>query len=164
MGGSLAPPLSVGYPFLPRVAFEGTINGLCLMDHSTIPPMKGPAYPILVSTVDTDGNAIDGLRHLVLQAPRGTLLGWNLRAEDFAEDELFSSIGGKIPFSDTKAERLTKGDPRLSVEERYAGNDDYVAKLRQVCDAMIADRLLLPRDGDCIVAAAEVGENVQTAA
>ena len=57
-------------------------------------PMEGAAYPVLVSTVDTDGNAIDGLRHLVLQAPRGTLLGWNLRAEDFAEDELFSSIGG----------------------------------------------------------------------
>ena len=108
--------------------------------------------------------SLKGLRHHVLQVTRATLLGWNLRAEGFAEGDLYSSIGGKFPFADTKAERLTKGDPRLSVEERYAGNDDYVAKLRQVCDAMIADRLLLPRDADCIVAAAEVGENVLTAA
>ena len=91
-------------------------------------------------------------------------VGLDLRAEGFAEGDLYSPIGDKFPFADTKAERLTKGDPRLSVEERYAGNDDYVAKLRQVCDAMIADRLLLPRDADCIVAAAEVGENVLTAA
>ena len=134
------------------------------MPYGSCQPAVGPAYPVLVSTVDTDGNATDGLRHPVLQVPRATLLGWNLRAEGFAEGDLYSSFGSKIPFTDTKAERLTKGDPRLSVEERYAGNDDYVANLRQVCDAMIADRLLLPRDADCIVAAAEVGENVLTAA
>ena len=96
--------------------------------------------------------------------PRATLLGWNLRAEGLAEGNHYSSIGDKIPFADTKAERLTKGDPCLSVEECYAGNDDYVAKLRQVCDTMIAHCLILPRDADCIVAAAEVGENVLTAA
>ena len=64
------------------------INGLCMMDHSTIQPSEGPAYPGLVSTLDKDGNAIDGLRHPVLQVPRATLLGLNLSAEGFARDDL----------------------------------------------------------------------------
>ena len=62
--------------------------------------------------------SLKGLRHPVLQVPRATLLGWNLRAEGFAQGDFYSFIGGKIPFDDIKAERLTKGDPRLSVEER----------------------------------------------
>ena len=162
--GSLVPPLSAGYPEVPGFAYAGTINGLTLMDHSTIPPKEGAAYPVLVSTVDADGNATAGLRHPVLQVPRATLLGWNLRSEGYAKGDLYSSIGGKIPFAETKAERLTKGDPRPSIEERYSGDEDYVARLRQVCDAMIVDRLLLPEDADRIVTAAEAGGNVLTAA
>jgi hypothetical protein len=134
------------------------------MDHSTIPPAEGPAYPVLVSTVDADGNATAGLRHPVLQVPRATLLGWNLRAKGYGEGDIYSSIGGKMPFAETRAERLTKGDPRPSIEERYPGNGDYVAQLREACDAMIAEGLLLPEDADRIVAAAKAGENVLTAA
>ena len=109
--GSLVPPLSAGYPEVPGFAYAGTINGLTLMDHSTIPPKEGAGYPVLVSTVDADGNATAGLRHPVLQVPRATLLGWNLRSEGYAKGDLYSSIGGKIPFAETKAERLTKGGP-----------------------------------------------------
>ena len=47
-----------------------------LMPYGSCQPAVGPAYPVLVSTVDTDGNATDGLRHPVLQVPRATLLGW----------------------------------------------------------------------------------------
>ncbi len=162
--GTLVQPLSAGFPELPDFAYEGTINGLCLMDHSTIPPAEGPAYPVLVSTVDADGNATAGLRHPVLQVPRATLLGWNLRAKGYGEGDIYSSIGGKMPFAETRAERLTKGDPRPSIEERYPGNGDYVAQLREACDAMIAEGLLLPEDADRIVAAAKAGENVLTAA
>jgi len=162
--GTLVRPMLAGYPELPGFAFEGTINELTLMDHSTIPPQEGTAYPVLVSTVDGDGNATAGLRHPVLQVPHATLLGWNLRAEGYAKGDLYSSIGGKVPLAKSKAERLAKGDPRASIEERYASNADYVAKLRQVCDTMVTDRLLLSGDGDRIVAAAEAGENVLTAA
>ena len=162
--GTLVRPMLAGYPELPGFPFEGTINELTLMDHSTIPPQEGTAYPVLVSTVDGDGNATAGLRHPVLQVPHATLLGWNLRAEGYAKGDLYSSIGGKVPLARSKAERLSKGDPRASIEERYASNADYVAKLRQVCDTMITDRLLLSEDGDRIVAAAEAGENVLTAA
>lgn len=162
--GTLVEPMVAGFPELPEFAYEGTINGLCLMDHSTIPPVEGPAYPVLVSTVDADGNANAGLRHPVLQVPRATLLGWNLRAKGYGEGDLYSSIGGKMPFAETRAERLTRNDPRPSIEERYPTNADYVARLRAVCDAMVSDRLLLPEDADRIVAAAEAGGNVLTAA
>ena len=162
--GTLVAPLAAGFPEVPGFAFEGTINGLCLMDHVTIPPAEGAAYPVLVSTVDADGNATAGLRHPVLQVPQATLLGWNLRAKGFGEGDLYSSIGGKMPFAASRAERLAKGDPRPSIEERYPSNADYVARLRTVCDAMVAERLLLPEDADRIVAAAEAGGTVLTAA
>lgn len=162
--GTLVPPLQAGFPEIPGFPFEGTINGLCLMDHSSLPPIEGPAYPVLVSRVDSDGIAVAGLRHPVLRVPRATLLGWNLRAKGYGEGDIYSSIGGKIPFADTKAERLAKGDPRPSIEERYPTNADYVAKMRAETDAMVADGQLLPEDAERIVAAAEAGENVLTAA
>ena len=162
--GTLVPPLSAGFPEIPGFAYEGTINGLRLMDHSTIPPREGAAYPVLVSSVDEDGNATTGLRHPVLRVPRATLLGWNLRAKGYSEGDIYSSIGGKLPFAETCAERLTKGDPRPSIEERYPSNGDYAVQLREACDAMVADGLLLPEDADRIVVAAEAGENVLTAA
>ena len=162
--GTLVSPDKAGFPALPEFPYEGTINGLRLMDHSTIPPGEGPAYPVLVSTVDADGNADAGLRHPVLRVPRATLLGWNLRAEGYGAGDLYSSIGGKISFAETKAERLTKGDPRPSIEERYPAHGDYVARLRAECDAMVAEGYLLPEDAARILAAAEAGGNVLTAA
>jgi hypothetical protein len=162
--GTLVTPGEAGFPVIPGFAFEGTINGLCLMDYSSIPPAEGAAYPVLVSTVDGDGNATAGLRHPVLRVPRATLLGWNLRARGYSEGDIYSSIGGKIPFADTRAERLSRDDPRASIEERYPNNAGYAARMREETSAMVAEGLLLPEDADRIVAAAEAGENVLTAA
>ena len=162
--GTLVKPESVGFPEVPGLAFEGTINGLCLMDHTSIPPVEGPAYPVRVSAVDGDGNAVAGLRHPVLRVPQATLLGWNLRARGYGEGDIYSSIGGKIPFADTRAARLSRNDPRPSIEERYPTTADYVAKLRAETGAMVTEGLLLPDDAERIVAAAEAGENVLTAA
>ncbi len=162
--GTLATPDEAGFPDVPGFAFEGTINGLRLMDHSSIPPVEGAAYPVLVSTVDSDGNATAGLRHPVLRVPRATLLGWNLRAQGYGKGDIYSSIGGKMPFAGTRAERLSRNDPRPSIEERYPNNADYVAQMRTETDAMVAEGLLLPEDAERIVAAANAGENVLTAA
>ncbi len=162
--GTLVTPDNAGFPEVPGFAFAGTINGLRLMDHSLIPPGEGAAYPVLVSTVDGDGNATAGLRHPVLRVPRATLLGWNLRALGYGEGDIYSSIGGKMPFADTRAERLSRDDPRPSIEERYSSKGNYVARMREETSAMVAEGLLLPEDADRIVAAAEAGENVLTAA
>lgn len=162
--GTLVPPGEAGFPEVPGLAFEGTINGLCLMDHTTIPPVEGAAYPVLVSAVDGDGNATAGLRHPVLRVPQATLLGWNLRSEGYGKGDLYSSIGGKIPFAETRAARMANDDPRPSLEERYPGEEDYIARLRAETDAMVSEGLLLAEDAARIVAAAAAGENVLTAA
>ena len=164
--GTLVPPDrdSTGFPDIPGVVYSGLINGLRLADYSVIPPRMGTAYPVLVSTVDADGNGNAGLRHPALQVPRATLTGWNLRAKGHAEGEIYSTTGSKIAFAETRAERLSKGDPRPSIAERYADDADYAAKLRAVVDDMVAKRLLLAEDGDRIVAVARKGHNVLTAA
>src|SRR5438093_1555717 len=56
------------------------------------------------------------------------------------------SSGQIIPFAKTKAERDASGDPRLSLEERYADHDAYVAAVTQAANALAQDRLLLPAD------------------
>ncbi len=162
--GTLVQPEEAGYPKIPGLTFAALLNGLHLMDHSHVPPREGAAYPVLVSAVDADGNAVAGVRHPVQRVPRATLLGWNLRAAGYGEGDLYSSIGSRIPFAETRAERMAEGDPRLSIEERYASNEDLAARLRSVCDEMIATRLLLPEDAERMLAAVLSGGNVLTAA
>jgi hypothetical protein len=41
---------------------------------------------------------------------------------------------------------MISGDPRLSFEERYASQDDYVRKVEQAATALQRQRLLLDED------------------
>ena len=54
----------------------------------------------------------------------------------------------------TEAERIAKGDPRPSIEERYPDANAYVAAVTKSVDALVADRLLLREDGDHMIEAA----------
>ena len=82
-----------------------------------------------------------------VQAPLATYTGWNLRAVDIgAPDEMFSMQGSWIPFPRTKADRIRTGDPRLSIEERYAGRDAYLAKFEAAAKSLAAAAYLLPAD------------------
>ena len=62
--------------------------------------------------------------------------------------------GGWIPFEITRAARLAKGDPRLSLEERYGTHDNYVAIVTAAADRIMAQGFLLKADRDALVAAA----------
>ena len=53
-----------------------------------------------------------------------------------------------IPFARTKAERLAKGDPRPSIEERYGNLLNYYSLAVQAANKAVADRLLLPEDAE----------------
>ena len=53
-----------------------------------------------------------------------------------------------IAFSRTKAERLASGDPRLSVEERYASAEAYSAAAKQAIDDLVGKRYMLREDAD----------------
>lgn len=61
-------------------------------------------------------------------------------------DQLFGEIGSFHPFARTKAERIASGDPRFSIEERYASRQEYLLKVALVARKMVQDRFLLPED------------------
>jgi hypothetical protein len=48
----------------------------------------------------------------------------------------------------TKASRISTGDPRLSIEERYPTKADYVSAVGKAVDDLVRNRYLLAEDGD----------------
>ena len=55
-------------------------------------------------------------------------------------------VGSFIPFPRTKADRAKTGDPRLSIEERYSGKQDYLDKVQASARALVKQGYLLDRD------------------
>ena len=51
-----------------------------------------------------------------------------------------------IAFAATKAERIAAGDPRLSLEERYAAHDEYVRQVTAAARQLVGERFLLEED------------------
>jgi hypothetical protein len=127
------------------------------------PPQVGSgSYGILEMQVDADGNDLAGIRSVFLQTPIGTYTGWNLGRKDRFENGMCNLQGSFIPFAATKAERITAGDPRLSIEERYPTKDVYLAAFKKAADDLVAKRFLLPDDADSLVKTAET-EGVRSA-
>ena len=92
-----------------------------------------------------------------VSVPLGTYTGWNLRdASIGAPTEIYSMVGGFHAFPATKQLKITKKDPRDSIEERYASKDDYMAKIRAAIDALAAGGFLLPADRARLEKQAEV--------
>lgn len=165
---SLVPVSQVRVPYIPAVNFTlaGLANQKFVLDRGAAydtedvtgvmaePPIPGAAYPVLVPQVDADGNDIDGLRNTNVQVPLGTYTGWNIRKAGFSEGDSCDLTGGFIPFFRTQAERLTAGDPRPSLQERYPSHADYVSRITQAANGLIAQRLLLAEDAASIIAAA----------
>jgi hypothetical protein len=151
------------FPRLPQVNFPNVLNELRLRDHSVEPPIESTAYPVFVQSSDADGNALGGIRHPLLTAPLATHAGWSLRATGYGESDLFTIQGSMIPFAATEAERQCAGDPRPSLETRYASCDAWAARLAEATDRLVAERLLLAEDGDRLVAAARESWDVYQA-
>ena len=114
---------------------------------SVQPPQVGKAFPVLVPQVDADGNERDGVRLPEIVVPLGTYTGWNLRDPLIgASTQRVSFEGSFIPFARTQDERRKAGDPRKSIEERYANREDYLDRFGHAVDALIGQRWLLPED------------------
>jgi hypothetical protein len=105
--------------------------------------------------VDPDGNDLAGIRSVFLQTPIGTYTGWNLGRKNRFENGMCNLQGSFIPFAATQAERIAAGDPRLSIEERYATKDVYLAAFKKAAGDLVAKRFLLPDDADSLVKTAE---------
>ena len=140
---------------VPGFTWTGVINGLAVIDPEALPPQPGKTYQVPVPRVDETGHELGALRLPAIEAPLATYLGWNIRKEGFAPGELCSLTGSMLPLAKTKAEREASGDLRPSLEERYASQEDYVARVQAAAAALVADRLILEEDAARVVEAAK---------
>jgi len=119
---------------------------------ATLPPKLGAPFVTFVSAVDGDGNERAGIRPPELRVPLATFTGWNPRhPAQGAPGDIMAMMGSTLAFARTAAERARTGDPRSSIEERYAGREGYLARVRQDAEAMVAARQLLAEDVDAVV-------------
>lgn len=113
------------------------------------PPEVIGVLPTYLPSIDADGNESVGVRTVLLQAPLGTYLGWNVVAAGFDKGKSFAQA---------KQERLTKHDPRLSLEERYGTQEAYLKRVREAAERSMKAGLLLPDDAAKLVQQAEASD------
>jgi hypothetical protein len=142
---------SVGFPAIPNIEFTGALDARFLLDFTEEPPRAIAPYPHLAPRVDTDGTMRAGVRHPFVQAPLATHTGWNLRRADLGSGELCMASGMRLPFAKTRSERQARNDPRRSIEERYASENEYEAAVKRAADTLVKERLLLKADAEAIV-------------
>jgi hypothetical protein len=163
--GTLAGPMDTGFPRIPGVRADGLKTTRYLLDYgpgfyatgiATINPPRvhppyqdnpanGPIYPSFVPRTDADGNDVAGVRLPEVSVPLATYTGWALRAGPQAGDGC-EAAGQYIPFPKTQAERVARGDPRRSVEERYPSLAAYTAAASAAIEHLVRERLLLRED------------------
>jgi hypothetical protein len=111
------------------------------------PPVIGGTFDALVPQSDADGNDLGGVRLPELQVPLATYTGWNLRDPSIgAPEQRVSFLGSWIPLAKTAEERKKSGDPRPSIAERYASQQEYMGKFEQAAKKLIEQRFLLQED------------------
>jgi hypothetical protein len=118
------------------------------------PTLDGTPYAALVPKTDADGNDIAGIRLPEVAVPLATYTGWGLRAFPPGENEGCDAAGQKIDFAPTRAERLSSGDPRPSLEERYPHHGKYVSAVAHAANELHQQHLLLEEDVSAYISAA----------
>ena len=116
-----------------------------------LPADEGEEFPALVADLDESFNERGGIRLPDLTVPVATYTGWNLRDESIGNPGLFIGITGglagwTLPLAATQAERKATGDPRASIEERYAGREDYLEQVTRAAIELVAEGYLLEED------------------
>jgi hypothetical protein len=170
--GNLVQPTkaAMGFPSLPGMpatAPTGLINPVLDYDFgpdwdytdasgvtSVVPPRVKQVIPSLVPKVDSDGNELGGVPVVLREAPLGTYMGWNIVNGGFHNGKICNYAGGWIPFAKTKDERGAKGDPRLSLQERYGNHTGYMNVVRAAAARAVAAGFLLQADADALIAQA----------
>ena len=113
---------------------------------------------MLAPKVDADGNELGGVPVVLLDAPLGTYLGWNVTAggeKPFHKDQICNYVGGMIAFARTADERRQNNDPRLSLQERYTSHEGYVAAVSKAAARAVAQGFLLDVDAAALINAAQ---------
>ncbi|SOB86380.1 hypothetical protein SAMN06297144_1485 [Sphingomonas guangdongensis] len=172
--GELVAPTAraMGWPAIPRAPSpDGHLNQFLDYDYGRgfdyqrlsgvlrqQPPHVRRPIPSLVPRVDRDGNEVGGVPSIQLLVPIGTYTGWNELAEGYGAGGPCGFVGGFIPLARTRDERMARGDPRRSLEERYRDHAGFVARVRTVAAEQVAAGWLLPDDAARIVAEAEASD------
>ena len=140
--GTLVRIDDVKFPRLKGVADPRRIEGPARTINGTIVPL-----PHLVPQVDRDGNDLAGIRDPEVAVPLATTTGWNFRDPSVGNPQnIYELVGSYVPFAPTRAARRANGDPRLSLDERYRGIDDYLQRIRRAAQALVHERYLLAED------------------
>jgi hypothetical protein len=142
--GNLRPPrLDLGSRFeTDRIADE-------------VPPIVGKPFETLVPKPDADGLDQGGIALPEVLAPLGTRTGFNTRNGAAGFPWATGRWDGSfVPFPRTDAEQQASGDPRPSVQARYANRTVYEAKVRSAAADVVRRGFLLPEDVDALVAEA----------
>ena len=165
--GSLVPPEQLADTFrsIPGVNFPEPLRRIRRLDFGApdggskegqptkIPPEVGEPYPNLVPAVDQDGNETSGILLPAISVPVATCTGWNRRHRDIGgAGQILGNTGSSVAFAATRAQREADGDPRLSLEERYATREDYLKQVAEAAAALVAQGYLLEEDLDAIAA------------
>lgn len=148
---------STGFPKVPGVRYPLVIQQPSFWDYGPRwleeqiidrqPPVSQGDYRVLVPRCDADGNVLGCLLPPEVAVPVATYTGWNLRsAQAGAENELVSLQGSYIPFTVTAADRRDRGDPRLSLQERYGSRAEYLERLTEACRNLQQSGYMLEED------------------
>ena len=124
---------------------------------NAVPRIKN-VINMLAPKVDADGNELGGVPVVLLDAPLGTYLGWNVTAggeKPFHKDQICNYVGGMIAFARTADERRQNNDPRLSLQERYTSHEGYVAAVSKAAARAVAQGFLLDVDASALINAAQ---------
>jgi hypothetical protein len=172
--GSAAPwpAAASGWKPLPGVRYPEVIqqpewldrgSDFATLRRSTVePPVSRGKYGVRVPAYDGDNRERGTLDLPCVAVPVGTHTSWNLRNPSIGADtELLSLAGGYIPLPKTAADRERSGDPRLSLAERYASREAYVAAYLEHAKKLIANRYLLAEELPALeVAARRAAEEI----
>jgi Alpha/beta hydrolase domain len=125
---------------------------------SHAPPAIRSVLPMFAPKVDADGNELGGVPVVLLDAPLGTYLGWNVTAggaRPFHAGQICNYVGGMVPFARTEQERRANADPRPSLEARYGSHSGYVAAVAKAVERAQAAGFLLAEDAAKLLQAAQ---------
>jgi len=146
--------LKPAFQAIPQIGFPEHLRHLTRLDFGPdigitekLPPATGKPYPALVSDVDQDGNELGGIRLPDVAVPLATATGWNLRHPDTGgPGQTHKTMGSTVPFAFTQREREEAGDPRPSVEERYASREEYLQRVEEVALELVSQGYMLAED------------------
>jgi hypothetical protein len=160
--GELVPRTAVRFPKIPGLAFPDYMPSFWKMDFgrdferthiiTNEPPILVSKLPVLVPQVETDGNDLSGIRIPEVAVPLGSYTGWNIHLPQLKNLEYLAGLIGSFePFAKIREERERTGDSRLSIAERYSGQQDYLDRVEKSAQNLVSQRLLLAGDVDAVV-------------